>query len=200
MSYFLTDRKSKISTHPHQRAHQVTMLISNITHCGLKDDQQSLLQADELASSNTDIVSPLVYDDAMAMITSASSVYIFAELREMARSSKTNISFGTFEPPLSLKQMIILIEENKKELKKYMTPIQYNYVDSMSRGLALSISANTNNQVRDMRSAMIRRCDEVGLVEFGDIKGEYCAGFHLVSTPTCFICTYITRVNCHIRL
>ena len=48
--------------------------------------------------------SPSVFDDSLSMISAALSIYVFADLRELARGSDTSLSFEEFEPPMDVEK------------------------------------------------------------------------------------------------
>jgi len=109
-----------------------------------------------------------IFDDAMVMVSAALSVYIFADLRALARDDKSSLSMEDFEPPMDIEKMTLAIEANKEALKSSMTPVAYDEVESMSRALAL-MHGNKNGGIM---SAIFGKIEGTQLVEFVDIEAN----------------------------
>lgn len=112
---------------------------------------------------------PSIFDDAATMICAALSVYVFADLRELARDSKTSISLDDFTPPMNLAAVMQAIETNKEALKESMSPTAYEEVEEMSRTMVHLHSAKNGG----IMNAILEKNEDSQLVEFVDIECEY---------------------------
>lgn len=113
-------------------------------------------------------LSPSVFDDATTMISAALSVYVFADLRALARDSETRISLEDFNLPMNLGEVMQAIETNKEALRESMSPRAYAEVEEMCRTLA-QLHGNKNG---GMMSAIFGKSEESQLVEFVDIESQ----------------------------
>lgn len=59
-----------------------------------------------------------VYEEAVSMLTGALVIYLFADLRDMARKGEILVSLRDLEPPLTAQQVIKIIGGNEQALSK----------------------------------------------------------------------------------
>ena len=105
-----------------------------------------------------------IFDDATSMISIASSMYIFSELRKSARSNKTKLALKDYEPPVDLGKIIIAIKGNMETLQDSMSPNKYEKLESMSQRLRQA-HLNKNGGSENLQ--------DYQLVEFVDTECEY---------------------------
>jgi len=111
---------------------------------------------------------PSIYDDATSMISVASSVYIFATLRETVRDDRSSLSLVDFEPPMTTREIILAIKANKEALKDSMCPKKYNKLELMSQSLAQRYGKINGG----MMDAALEKSEESQLVEFVDTESN----------------------------
>ena len=64
-----------------------------------------------------------VYDEAMEMLAAALIIYIFADLRDLARATEASVKIEDLEPPMATDKMLENIKINKEAL---MASCEYN--------------------------------------------------------------------------
>eukprot|EP00555_Chaetoceros_dichaeta_P014941 CAMPEP_0198256354 /NCGR_PEP_ID=MMETSP1447-20131203/6289_1 /TAXON_ID=420782 /ORGANISM="Chaetoceros dichaeta, Strain CCMP1751" /LENGTH=538 /DNA_ID=CAMNT_0043942983 /DNA_START=79 /DNA_END=1695 /DNA_ORIENTATION=+ len=143
-------------------------MLDCLNICGPTESFTDRESTDRGASFTNAPPPPSIFDDAATMICAALSVYVFADLRELARDSKTGISLEDFTPPMTLVEVMQSIETNKEALKESMSPAAYEEMEEMSRTMVQLHSIKNGG----IMNAILGKSEESLLVEFVDIEAQ----------------------------
>ena len=59
-----------------------------------------------------------LYEEVIVMLSGALTVYLVADLRDLARQGKATVDIKDLEPPISLDKILSILKENKTALKE----------------------------------------------------------------------------------
>jgi len=136
--------------------------------CGPKEKTTSKSRGFSFVNSSPP--EPSVYDEAMAMLSAALTIYIFADLRDLARGGAASFSLEESEAPLGAEKMIEMIKANKEAL---MASGSYDDLESRLRTLARLHGEQEKKGILDTVLGK-NGGKEAQLVEFVDVDSQRC--------------------------
>ena len=106
---------------------------------------------------------PPVHQEVTIMLSGALTIYLVADLRDLARAGKATVTLEDLEPPISIHKVLGIIKENKEALKESGA-----YVDIEERLTALENLKLHNNF--GIMNTLLR--ETVRVVEFVDVNAK----------------------------
>lgn len=70
-----------------------------------------------LTSSIDKIIQPTLYQEVSIMLSGALTIYLVADLRDLARQGKATVGLEELEAPVDLDKVLAILEQNKDALK-----------------------------------------------------------------------------------
>jgi len=112
-----------------------------------------------------------VYEDATEMLTGSLIIYIFADVREMAREGKLkNTQLSDLEPPMTSDKMIAAIQNNKDALAE--RAIDHEEVANRLLALKQAFHQSRTSSLGGLFAAMVLGAPKVRLTHFVDDNAD----------------------------
>ncbi|GFH44379.1 hypothetical protein CTEN210_00853 [Chaetoceros tenuissimus] len=105
-----------------------------------------------------------VHDETMIMLSGALTIYLVADLRELARKSEATVPIEELEPPIQVNKVLDLIKDNKDAL------IKSSGYDEELEGRIVALENLTKHLTSNMMSKFVGKA--TNLIEFVDVNAK----------------------------
>ncbi len=111
------------------------------------------------------MLQPTLYHEVIIMLSGALTIYLVADLRDLARSGKASIGVEELEAPVDLDRVLALIKDNKEALKAS------GAYDEIEERLAALDNLKLHNS-NGVLNALLGQLGKASVVEFVDINAK----------------------------
>lgn len=118
-----------------------------------------------IASEIEKIIQPSLYEEVTIMLSGALTIYLVADLRDLARSGKATVDLKALEPPVAIDKVLGILKDNKKLLEESGA-----YPDIEERLTALENLRLHNSNY--LINALIGQSEKARVVEFADVNAK----------------------------